>query len=161
MDIHKVKIVDHELPLTNENQEAFCQEYVRLDIEEHIANKRARRIKAYRFIYPETRSDSDSVCNTRATRLLAKKAISERIRAIYEEEGSSVENEFNWTRSKSETILVDMAYDDELKPEARLKAISELNKMRGIDAPKIVEEDNKGDTVDSFFSRFKGLGLDG
>ena len=160
MDIIKKKIIDHEMPLTNEQQEGFCLEYVRLDIEEQITNKRARRIKAYRFIYPETLKDSDHVCNTRATRLLAKKPVAERIRALYEEEGSSVENEFSWTRSKSEGLLVDIAYDEEQKTADRIKAIGELNKMKGIEVPKVEVEETAGDSIDKFFGKFKGI-IDG
>lgn len=138
-------------------QEAFCNEYIRLDIEELIANKRARRIKAYRFAYPETIGDADHIVASRATAMLAKKVIKDRIKHLYEAEGTSVETEFAWTKSKSESLLVDIAYSDEQKTADRLKAISELNKMRGIDAPKVIEEDNKGDTVDSFFDKFKGM----
>lgn len=154
MDIHKKKIIDSEIPLTNETHETFCIEYVRLDIEEHVVNKRARRIRAYRLAFPETKKDADSVISSRATTLLARKTVKDRIKALYEEEGTSVENEFNWTRSKSESLLVEIAYDDELKTADRLKAISELNKMRGIDVP-FVEDDGKEeeDTVDSFFSK--------
>lgn len=157
MDIHKKKIFDHEQPLTNDNQERFCQEYVRLDIEERIVNKRARRIKAYRLIFPETIKETDAVCNGRAVTLLSRKPIRDRIAALYEEEGASVESEFIWTKSKSETLLVGIAYDDDNKTGDRIKAISELNKMRGIDVPVVDEEENKGDSVDQFFGKFKDM----
>lgn len=154
MDIHRKKIIDSEIPLTNEIHETFCMEYVRLDIEEHVVNKRARRIKAYRTAFPDTIKDSDSVISSRATTLLSRKTIKDRIKSLYEEEGTSVENEFNWTRSKSESLLVEIAYDDELKTGDRLKAISELNKMRGIDVPFVEEGNNEEeDTVDSFFTK--------
>lgn len=154
IDIHKKKIVDSEIPLTNDTHETFCIEYVRLDIEEQIFNKRARRIRAYRLAFPETKKDSDSTINSRATSLLARKTIKDRIKNLYEKEGTSVENEFNWTRSKSEGLLLGIAYDEKLKTADRLKAISELNKMRGIDVPFIKEENKEEeDTVDSFFSK--------
>lgn len=156
----KKKIIDHELPLTNENHEAFCVEYVRLDVEDRIVNKRARRVKAYRFIYPETIGEADSVCSSRATALLAKKTIRDRIANIYEELGTSVEAEYAWNRVKSEELLVEIAVDDSQKAGDRIKAIGELNKMRGIEVPKVIEEEVKGDSIDTFFSKFKGM-LDG
>lgn len=156
MDIHKKKVFDSEIPLNNDTHEAFCREYVRLDIDEFITNKRARRIKAYRAIFPETVKDLDSVVNSRAVALLARKTVKDRIRVLYEEEGSSIETEYGWTRFKSENILIGIAYDDELKTGDRLKAISELNKMRGIDVPVVKEaESSDEDTVEKFFASIK------
>ncbi|MGL6099157.1 MAG: hypothetical protein ACRC0G_06005, partial [Fusobacteriaceae bacterium] len=107
MDIHKKVIVDHERELPIEAQERFCQEYIRLDIEDFIGNKTVRRISAYRFSYPEsTISETDSVCNARAVSLMKKAVIKNRIAFLYEQEGSSVESEYAWTKSKSENILV-------------------------------------------------------
>ncbi|MGL5712948.1 MAG: hypothetical protein ACRCX2_08010 [Paraclostridium sp.] len=157
MDLMKRKIIDPEQPLDSEKQEAFCMEYVRLDIEDHIANKRARKVMAYRNVFEGTIGDSDSVCATRATSLLSRESIKERIKAIYEEEGTSVENQFTWTKSKSEEMLVDIVYNHELKTADRLKAISELNKMRGIDVPKVEDEETAGDAVDGFFSKLKDM----
>lgn len=157
MDVMKKKIVDHEVPLANDSHEVFCAEYVRLDIEDSVVNKRMRRIMAYRAGYPDTFAESDAVCSSRATALLAKKFVKDRIKALYEEEGTSVENEFVWTKSKSETLLVEVAYDNTQKTADRIKAISELNKMRGIEVPKVIEEVNDGDSVDQFFAKFKGM----
>jgi hypothetical protein len=153
----KKKIVDFEEPLSNDKHELFCSEYVRLDIEDMISNKRARRIKAYRIVFPETYANTDGVCNSRAVNLLSRKPVRERIAALYEENGTSVESEFTWTRDKSEDLLVDIAYDSNAKTADRLKAVSELNKMRGIDAPKEVEVETKDDSVDAFFAKFKGM----
>ncbi|MGL5711795.1 MAG: hypothetical protein ACRCX2_02145 [Paraclostridium sp.] len=157
MDVMKKRIVDHEVPLANDSHEGFCSEYVRLDIEDGVVNKRMRRIIAYRHSYPETFSDSDAIVSSRATALLAKKVVKDRIKALYEDEGTSVENEFTWTKSKSEGLLVEIAYDNSQKAGDRIKAIGELNKMRGIDIPKVVEEVNEGDSVDQFFAKFKGM----
>lgn len=157
MDVINKKIIDHEEPLNRDAHEAFCQEYVRLDLEDRIVNKRARRIKAYRFAYPETIGSTDAAMNTRASALLNKESVSSRISAIYETNGACVENTYIWTKEKSEELLAEMAYDEMMKPADRLKAISELNKMRGVDTPKVEDEENKGDSVDSFFDKFKGL----
>lgn len=156
MDIHLKKMIDPAEPLKNESQEKFCQEYVRLDIEDGVVNKKARRVKAYIFSYPETVKESEGVVSSRATYLLSRPHIKARIGHLYEEEGSSVENQYNWTRSKSEAILIGIAYNDELKTGDRLKAISELNKMRGIDVPKIDDTSTKENTVDSFFDSLRG-----
>ena len=86
---------------------------------------------------------------------MRKKSVSGRIRFIYEEEGSSVENEFNWTRGKAEEVLLNMVYDDLNKTGDKLNAIKELNKMRGIDVP-VVKVEKSGDDVDAFFSKVVG-----
>lgn len=152
MDIHKKKPIDPEAPLSSDAQEVFCREYVRLDIEEGIVNKRARRIRAYRFSFPETIKDTDGTINSRATALLGKAPVRNRIKKLYEDEGTSVENEFNWTRSKSENVLLEIVYNEDLKTADRLKAISELNKMRGIDTPTVEEDKSDADEIDSYFN---------
>ena len=158
MNIHNKKVIDHLSPLEIGSQEEFCKEYVRLDIEERIINKRARRIKAYRNTYKDSIMEQDGVINSRAVTLLKKDYIMERIATLYDEEGTSIEQQFNWTTSKAEELLVAIAHDDELKTADRLKAISELNKMRGIDAPVIIPEEKEVDSTDSvemFFSMIK------
>lgn len=152
MDIHRKKPIDPEAPLSSDAQEKFCNEYVRLDIEEGIVNKRARRIRAYRLSFPETNKDNDGVINSKATALLNRSTVRDRIRKLYEEEGTSVENEFNWTKSKSENVLLEIVYNEDLKTADRLKAISELNKMRGIDAPTVEEDKSDDDEIDSYFN---------
>ncbi|MGL5717156.1 MAG: hypothetical protein ACRCX7_11570 [Cetobacterium sp.] len=161
MNLMTKKIQDPEVPLTNEKHEKFCSEYVRLDIEERIANKKMRRIEAYRLTFPETTLGmNDSVCNSRASVILAKDSVKERIGAIYDEVGNSVETAYGWTTAKSEDLLVSIAYDDSQKAGDRIKAIGELNKMRGIDVPKVEDEEVKGDSVDGFFEKLKGM-IDG
>ncbi len=157
MDLHKRKTIDYEVPLENEAHESFCQEYVRLDIEDRVISKKYRRILAYKFSFPED-DVNDEAINQRAFNLIRKKEIEKRIEYIYNLEGTSIENSFAWTRSKSEEALLELAYGSGIKPGDRLRAIAELNKMRGIDTPAVVieeEEKKETDSVTDFFSRIR------
>lgn len=157
MDLHKKKIVDTEQPLLNEARESFCNHYVRLDLEDKIVNKTARRVMAYRLSFPETIKDSDSIVNSRATSLLSKNDIIDRISFIYEQEGTSVEAKFAWTKNKSEEALMEIVFCEDTKDGDKIKAIQELNKMRGIEKPLELIEENNNDEVDSFFDKIKKL----
>lgn len=151
MSIINKKIIDFAIDLENKLHETYCREYVRLDLEDHVVNKKARRVKAYRFSFPETYDAGDGVINSRACTLLRGKSVSSRIKYLYEQDGSSIENEFNWTRSKSEDVLLSIIYNDESKQADKLKAIQQLNAMRGIDAPVVKKEEGEQDTVAQFF----------
>lgn len=158
MNIHLKKPIDYLEGLDNENHNAFCENYVMLDLEEGISNDKQRRIRAYRLTYPETTSGIlDHVVNTRATALMRRNDIKERIAFLYEEEGTSVENQFRWTRGKAEKVLVDIATSENEKTSDIIKAVDALNKMRGIDVPVIIDEDDSGDedTIDTFFNKFR------
>jgi len=152
MSVIARKIVDFAEPLSNELHEAFCLEYLRLDIEQKVANKKARRIKAYRASFPEAYGVNDSLINSRATTLLKNRNVSERIKFLYEEEGTSVENEYTWTRSKSEDVLVSIVYNEESKDGDRIKAVNQLNVMRGIDSPVEKDKGKEEDSVSTFFN---------
>jgi len=158
MSVINKKIVDFAIDLDNKLHETYCREYVRLDLEDHVVNKKARRVKAYRFSFPETYNDPDGTINSRACTLLRGKNVSSRIKYLYEQDGSSVENEFNWTRSKSEDVLLSMIYNEESKDADRLKAVNQLNTMRGIDSVIVKKEDGEIDTVSKFF---RNLGIGG
>lgn len=156
MDLHKKKMIDCEQSLPNIAHENYCQEYVRLDIEDRIVNKKARRLKAYRFSFPETINDNATAVNRRACNLMRNKEISERISFLYEEEGSSVENEYFWTKSKAETVLAEIVYDENNKDADRINAVKQLNQMRGLDVPKPKKEGEGADSIKDFFEEFGG-----
>lgn len=156
MDLHKRKIIDYEVSLPNTFHEKFCQEYVRLDIEDRVVNKKARRVKAYRFSFPETIGDNKTDVDRRALNLLRRKEIVERIRYIYEQEGTSIEAEYYWTKSKAEGVLVEIAYDDESKDADRINAVKQLNQMRGIDIPKVEDRGDSESSIDKFFKMVGG-----
>lgn len=158
MDLHKKKIIDVEEALPNEQHEAFVQEYFRLDVDGEIVNDKARRIKAYKVSFPEAKSDDDGQVNGRASTLMKRADVKGRLEHLYEEHGSGVENKYRWTKAKSENALVELVFGDGVKIGDRLKAMDMLNKMNGLDVPKLKEEDSsKGkDTVESFFDKFRG-----
>ncbi|MEG0151567.1 MAG: hypothetical protein RR744_00110 [Cellulosilyticaceae bacterium] len=158
MDIHKKRMIDHVLSLDNESHNTFCDKIVELDLEGEIVNDKQRRIQAYRLAYPETTVGvADHVINTRATTLMRRRDIRDRIAFLYEEEGTSVENQYRWTRGKAEKVLVSIATSDNEKTSDIIKAVDTLNKMRGIDAPEVLEEEEEddGDTIDAFFNKFR------
>jgi len=95
---------------------------------------------------------NDSLINSRATTLLKNRNVSERIKFLYEEEGTSVENEYTWTRSKSEDVLVSIVYNEESKDGDRIKAVNQLNVMRGIDSPVEKDKEKEEDSVSTFFN---------
>lgn len=156
MNLHTKKTIDYEIPLENEAHEAFCQEYVRLDIEDRVISKRYRRVLAYKFAFPEDNVNDEAI-NQRAFNLIRRKECEKRIEYIYNLEGTSIENLFTWTRSKSEEALLELAFGEGVKPGDKLRAIAELNKMRGLDAPVVAVEEEKKETdsVADFFSRIR------
>jgi len=156
MDIHKKKIVDYAKPLPNEQHESFCQSYIELDLEHHIVNKRARRIRAYKNAFPDSTSYTESVINSRASVLLRNENVSGRIGHLYEENGASVDNLYSWTLSKSTDVLLNIVYDEDTADKDKLVAIKELNKMTGIDVPKAEEEEDKTDRISDFLQKFRG-----
>lgn len=158
MDLHKKKIIDVEEALPNEQHEAFVQEYFRLDVDGEIVNDKARRISAYKFSFPEAKTDGDGQINGRAVTLMKRTDVKGRLEYLYEEHGSGVEHKYRWTKAKSENALVELVFSDGVKIGDRLKAMDMLNKMNGLDIPKVKEnEDGKGkDTVNAFFDKFRG-----
>lgn len=159
MDLHKKKMYDCESELRNENYEKFCQIYVSLDIDEGLNNKRLRRIKAYKLTFPETEYDDNSAINKKAMALLRNREVANRLKFLYEEIGSSIENQFVWTKAKAEDVLTGIAFDDELKTADRLNAVKQLNQMRGFDIYKEIEEDKgDSDSISKFFDGIKKFG---
>ena len=157
MNLKDVEIVDPTLPLSNEAHENFVQAYISFDLDGIIKNKRARKMEAYRVAYPETRATKDSIVNSRATDLLLKESIAERLEYLYEKFGTSVENKYSWTPNKAEEALLDIIYGEEEKSADKIKAISELNRMRGIDKPQVEENVVKEESkIGSFFDKILG-----
>lgn len=157
MSLHNMKVFDEAEPLQNENHEKFCQEYVRLDLNNIIRNKYARKIEAYRIVFPETVTTTDGIIASRATQLLLREDVSERLRYLYELHGSSIENDVEWTKSKAEEALTAIIYDENSKDADRLKAIAELNRMRGIDKPE-EKDNNETSKISDFFEMVMGGG---
>lgn len=155
MNIHNKKIVDYAEPLQNEQHELFCQSYVELDLEQHIVNKRARRIRAYRKCFPGSVDYTESIINSRASVLLRSENVSGRIDYLYEENGTSVDNKYSWTINKSTDALLDIVYDDATADKDKIGAIKELNKIKGLDTPTI-EEEEKSDNISKFLQGFRG-----
>ncbi len=160
MSLITSKMQDFTEPLKKQAQEDFVKEYIRLDVDCNISHKRTRRIKAYRFAYPDAKAKSDSIINDRAVAVLKLKTVVDRMRFLYSEIGSSIEAEVNWTASKSEDALLAIVFDEETKSADKLKAIQQLNMMRGIDKPQIEKEEDGKDTVEEFFSGLANTGSD-
>lgn len=148
--------IDHEQPLPNKSQEMFCQEYLKMDLDGEVRQAKARRIEAYKRAYPGSIDETNSVLNTRAVALLRLEHVSARLKYLYEQNGAGIEAEVKWTKDKAEDVLIDIIFGNE-KTENKLKALTELNKLRGIEAPKKeVEEEKQISTVESFFNKLKG-----
>lgn len=155
MRIIEKQQIDWEKPLPNEKQEAFCQEYVRLDMEEGVKQDRARRIEAYRFAFPDSNMTPDGQINSRAQNLLRKDIISSRLNYLYEELGAGIENKVKWTQAKAEDALLEIVYGEE-KTENKLRAIDMINKIREIGVKKEVED--KTGTIEAFLNKFRSKG---
>lgn len=147
--------IDWEKPLPNEKQENFCQEYVRLDMEDGIKQARARRIMAYKFAFPDARDDVEGKLNSRASKLLKDDNIVSRLTFLYEELGAGIENEVKWNKTKAEDVLLDIIYGEE-KTENKLKALDMLNKLREVGVKKEEDEEKQLSTVEAFFNKLKG-----
>jgi len=153
VDIHNKDVVDYGEKLHNKAHEKFCQEYFRLDVEEKIVNRKTRRVMAYRVSYPENSNVPDGTINSRASTLLRNENVAGRLQYLYESYGGSVEQQYNWTRGKSEDMLISLAFDEDVKYSDRINAIKELNKMRGYDNP-IYDNAEEGDIIDEFLKEF-------
>lgn len=90
---------------------------------------------AYRLAYPKSRAWKDSAVWPQASRLLATPKVSARITAI---RFDLVERGL-WAREKSVKTLADIATNRESVPADIIRAVVELNKMHGYNAPEKVE----------------------
>lgn len=147
--------IDWEEPLPNEKHEVFCQEYIRLDMEDGIKQAKARRIMAYRFAFPDSRDDADGKINSRASKLLKNDDIVSRLNFLYEDLGAGIEDKVKWNKVKAENVLIDIIFGEE-KTENKLKALDMLNKLREIGVKKEEEEEEQISTVEAFFNKLKG-----
>ncbi len=152
MNLHNYKPFDREQPLTNENWEKFCQEYLRLDIEREVPQMRERRICAYRHAYPNAGEMYPSDVNVKAIALLRKNEVAERLAYLYEQECSGVESEVKWTKNRAEDELLNMIFSPDIKDGDKLKAIGMLNELRSIGAIQDKKEEVL-DTVQIFFNK--------
>lgn len=151
--------IDWEQPLPNEAHERFCQEYVRLDLDGEVKQAKARKVEAYKFAFPDSKDEVFHKLSSRATNLLRNENVIERLRYLYEQMGTGIENEVKWTRSKAEDALLEIILGQE-KTENKMKAIDMLNKLRGIGAPVVEEDEEKNiDSVQIFFNKLKGVKL--
>lgn len=138
--------IDPYNPLENEEHEAFCQEYYRLDRVEKITWERKKRDDAYRKAYGlEFREDVSS----RADRLIRTDRVRTRIRRLVEKGVDAEHEEFKWTKAKAEDFLIDLIADTNTKDTAKIMAIKELNLLR-----KIGEDSSIGDKISDFLSKF-------
>lgn len=147
--------IDWEEPLPNKKQENFCQEYIRLDVEEGIKQLKARRVMAYKFAFPDARDDSEGKLNSRASKLLRDENVVARLTFLYEELGSGIENDVKWNKTKAEDVLLDIIYGEE-KTENKLKALDMLNKLREVGVKKEEEEEKQLSSIETFFNKLKG-----
>lgn len=155
MSIMTAKPIDFEKPLLNENREKFCQEYVRLDVEDGVRQAKARRIQAYRFAFPDGADVADSIIASRAGKLLNDEFVSARLAYLYEQLGTGIENEVKWNKIKAEDVLLDIIFGEE-KTENKLKALDMLNKLREIGVKKEEEEEKQISSIETFFNKLKG-----
>lgn len=153
MNLHNYEPFDREQPLVNENWEKFCQEYIRLDLEDGIHQDRARRIQAYRNVYDSARDMRQSDVNVKAVALLRKNEVSERLAFLYEQECSGVESEVKWSKNKAEECLLNILYSPDTKPSDALKAISMMNELRQLGQFAEKKDNSIVDTVQEFFNR--------
>lgn len=147
---------DREVPLKDEKMEAFCQEYIRLDLEEGIKQAMARRIMAVKFSFPEYIDRTDEASNKRGHQLLSREDVSERLEFLYEQMGSGVENKVKWTKMKAEDTLLELIFAPDTKNPDKLKAIAMLNEIRSIGAEDKKDKDSLVDSVAEFFNKLKG-----
>lgn len=152
MNIHQYKPFDREEPLQPKAWEDFCQEYLRLDIEREVPQMRERRICAYRHAYPNASNMYPSDVNVKATALLRKKEVAERLAYLYEQECSGIESEVKWNKNRAEDELLNIIFSPDTKDGDKLKAIGMLNELREIGIVKD-DKDKIIDTVQVFFNK--------
>ena len=90
--------------------------------------------EAYRIAYPKSRQWKPSALWSSASALLARPKVSQRVDAIRAE----LAERSIWTREQSVKVLSDVAAAGD-KDTDRVRAVAELNKMHGFEAPTKIE----------------------
>jgi len=105
-------------------QERFAQE---------VASGKSQS-EAHRIAYPKSAKWKPSALWSSASALLAKREVSARVDAIRAE----LAERAIWSREQSVKVLSEVAASGE-KDADRVRAVAELNKMHGFEAPQRIE----------------------
>lgn len=106
-------------------QEAFAQSMA----------KGMRQSEAYRVAYPKSELWKNETVWARASEMMADGKVIVRVNEL---KGALVEKEL-WSREQSVAILADIALAEDSRKGDRIKAVSELNRMHGFEAPTKIE----------------------
>lgn len=99
---------------------------------------------------------SAKYANTNATKLLQNTTISEYIKELAEK----AQDERIISAKDRQVLLSDIARDDELDPNARIKAIDTLNKMTGEYTVKVDAKVEQSEKLADVFNQLGGEGLE-
>jgi len=145
------RLFDPSKPMSD-NVEEFIKRYFEL-VEGKVVNKRQRKILAYRHAFKETCTGKpDYYVLQLATQLLTKENVKDRMIYLQSINGVEEELDFDWNKSKAEEVLLEIIYDEKAKMADRLKAIDQLNKMKGMDK-RVMQEEEASDSVADFMNR--------
>lgn len=100
---------------------------------QHVASGKSQA-EAYRIAYPKSLGWKPDTVWSKASTLMADGKVSERVDAIR----SELAARGLWSREQSVKVLSEIASGGE-KDADRVRAVAELNKMHGFEAPQRVE----------------------